>query len=143
MDSDLQQRIQDHYEDPYHRGRCESATHFAEHEADCQVSSRDVVAIEMRITDDEIRELWFDGDGCELSQAFASMLAENLEGERTYEVRELSLDDALQRIKMTVIEDREHCCSLALDAIQLALKSQGLDLEDEPNFGGPDLGDEC
>jgi len=143
MDSDLQQRIQDHYEDPYHHGRCESATHYAELETECVDPATDVIAVELRIAQDEIREIWFEGNGCDLSQAFASMLAEKLENKRTDDVRNLSLDQALQQLNISVDANRTRCCKLTLDAIQTAINSQGLEIEDGPNFSGPDLGDEC
>lgn len=143
MDSDLQQRIQDHYEDPYHHGRCEYATHYAELATECVDSAKDVIAVELRIAQDEIREIWFEGNGCDLSQAFTSMLAEKLENKRTDAVRELSFEEALQQVNVAVDVDRQSCCKLALDAIQNAINSQGLETEDTPNFGGPDLGDEC
>lgn len=143
MDSDLQKRIQDHYEDPYHHGRCDFATHCAEFEIECDESSSDAVAFELSVSEQTIREIWFEGRGCILSQAVASMFAEKFENKRTEEVRKLSVQDALEQIEVKVDPAKTSCCKLALDAIQAALNSQGIDIEDQPNFGGPDLGDEC
>ena len=55
-----QERILDHYEQPYHRGRCPAATHC--HEDDNPLCG-DVVRVELAVDNDRrIREAWFNGD---------------------------------------------------------------------------------
>lgn len=142
--SDLQQRIQDHYEDPYHRGRCDFPSHVGELQAVCPQGGHDVVAVELRIDDEGlVSEIWFDGGGCTLSQAIASMLAEKLEGQRTEDVTALSFEDAMAQINADVNTLCPSCCRVGFDAIQQAVSSDPIDSEDSPTFGGPDLGDEC
>lgn len=136
----LQQRIQDHYEDPYHRGRCEHPTHTAEARNE---QCGDVIAIELRVSGEQIEEVWFDGEGCQLSQSTASMLSERLEGKRTQEVADWSLRNALSSLKMDVDSSQIECCKVAFDAVQAALESPYEEDLDGPTFGGPDLGDEC
>lgn len=139
-----QQRIQDHYEDPYHRGRCERTTHFAEaRNAACPHGSGDVVAIELRVVDDEIEEVWFDGEGCELSQAIASMLAEFAETKKTRDVAQLDLPTAMQLLQLKISKPEQHCCQASLSALQQALKIPYDEDVHGPTFSGPDLGDEC
>lgn len=145
MNGDLQQRIEDHYEDPYHRGRCERPTHYSEAQNEsCSTADSDVIAFELRITDsDQIEEAWFDGRGCKLSQAFASMLAEHVEGLRTETVVEMSVPQMLSTLNIDVDAAQHVCCKVALDALQTALNSPCEEDLEGPTFGGPDLGDEC
>lgn len=150
--NELQQQIQDHFEDPYHRGRCDYPTHVAEADSACPAGenggtnedgTHDLIAVELRIEEDRLREIWFDGRGCILSVSIASMLAEKLEGQRTEKVLSVSLETAMSDLNVKVDDSRKCCCHLALRAIKRAIQSETIDTEDGPTFGGPDLGDEC
>ena len=91
-----QEHILDHYEDPYHRGSCEGATH--RHEDDNPLCG-DVVEIELRLGDDgRVEEAWFQGEGCCISQAAASMLVEKIEGKALEELKQLTADQMLETI---------------------------------------------
>ena len=73
-----QEHILDHYEDPYHRGHCQHCTHA--HEDDNPLCG-DVVRMELELLDNgQIKNVYFDGDGCCISQAAASMLVEKFDG---------------------------------------------------------------
>lgn len=142
---DFQQLIEDHYEDPYHCGRCERPTHYAESTSECRsTADSDVIAIELRIDDaSEIEEAWFDGRGCKLSQAFASMMTEHVEGLRTEAVAKMSLQELLSTLKIDVDAAQQLCCNVALIALHAALEAPCDEDLEGPTFGGPDLGDEC
>lgn len=103
------------------------------------------MAIELGIDDGgTIRDAWFDGDGCRLSQAIASMLVEHIEGQGVEVVSELSINSMLSALNATAIEaDRLACCQLALSTVQSAIQNPLDDAMDGPTFSGPDLGDEC
>src|SRR5688572_31640196 len=73
-----QEHILDHYEDPFHRGHLPTATHAHE---DKNPLCGDVVRMELEIDGDgKISNVFFDGQGCVISQASASMLAEEMFG---------------------------------------------------------------
>lgn len=142
--TEQQQRIQDHYQDPYHRGRCERTTHFAEAQIDaCPHGLVDIVAVELRVQGDVIEEVWFDGEGCELSQATASMLAETVELKSTEAVAKLDLASAMQWLQLDIPRDQQPCCQVGLTALQRALETPYDEDFHGPTFSGPDLGDEC
>ena len=140
LEQDQQQRIQDHYEDPYHRGRCVRPTHYAETRNE---QCGDVIAIEMRVVDDQINEIWFEGEGCKLSQATVSMLCEQLEEKTVGDVIDMKPDDAFQLLNLSVGSGQQECCRLGLSGIQAALNTPiDVDMHD-PTFTNPNLGDEC
>src|SRR5262245_61759321 len=69
-----QDHILDHYEDPFHRGHLDGATHAHQ---DKNPLCGDVVRIELEVDDNgKISDLYFSGEGCVISQASASMLLE-------------------------------------------------------------------
>jgi nitrogen fixation NifU-like protein len=116
-----QEHVLDHYEGPYHRGRCRHPTHM--HEDDNPLCG-DVVQIELRIDPQgQIKEAWFDGDGCCISQASASMLVEAMEGKTVGEAREFSAGQMLELFGARLTPNRQKCCLLPWRVLQSALFS--------------------
>ncbi len=116
-----QEHILDHYEDPYHRGHCQQATHA--HEDDNPLCG-DVIRVEMQIgSDGRIVSAWFDGDGCCISQASASMLMEQIEGKTVDEVKRMTAPDMLQLFGVRLTPNRQKCCLLSWRVVQAAVHS--------------------
>jgi len=115
-----QERILDHYEQPYHRGHCSAATHA--HEDDNPLCG-DVVRVELTLDGDRIREAWFSGDGCCISQASASMLMREIEGKSLAEINELSGEDMLRLFGARLTPNRQKCCLLSWRVLKSALFS--------------------
>lgn len=115
-----QEHILDHYEDPYHNGTCESATHA--HEDDNPLCG-DVVRVELQIDQGRIAQAWFNGDGCCISQASASMLVEQLEGKTVDELQAFSADQMLALFGARLTPNRQKCCLLCWRVAQSALFS--------------------
>ncbi len=137
-----QEHVLDHYEDPYHRGHCVHPTHA--HEDDNPLCG-DVVRIELQVDKEgKIRDIWFDGDGCCISQASASMLVEKMEGKTVEEVKQFTADQMLELFGARLTPNRQKCCLLSWRVLQSAIFSPANDetAEAGPNFQGPDLGEE-
>ena len=116
-----QQRILDHYEEPFHRGRCPRATHAHEDE---NPLCGDVVRIELFVDQDgTICGAYFDGDGCCISQASASMLVEKIEGRRVDDVKRLTAEDMLALFGARLTPNRQKCCLLPWRTLQSAIYS--------------------
>jgi nitrogen fixation NifU-like protein len=123
-----QDHILDHYEDPYHRGACTPCTHA--HEDDNPLCG-DVVRMELQIDDwGTMREVYFNGDGCCLSQAAASMLVERFDGHHVDEVKEFTARDMLELFGARLTPNRQKCVLLSWKVLQAAIYS--------PVEGGPD-----
>lgn len=123
MDEDelYQDRILDHYEDPFHRGVCPSPTHA--HEDDNPLCG-DVVRIELQIDRERrVRHAFFSGDGCCISQAAASMLVERTEGKSVDEVKRFSAADMLKLFGAKLTPNRQKCCLLSWRVLQEAIFS--------------------
>jgi nitrogen fixation NifU-like protein len=116
-----QQRILDHYEEPFHRGNCPAATHSHEDE---NPLCGDVVRVELAIAPDGmICDAYFDGDGCCISQASASMLIEQIQGKRVADVKSFSAQDMLHLFGAKLTPNRQKCCLLCWRALQSAIYS--------------------
>lgn len=116
-----QEHILDHYEDPYHRGHCQQATHS--HEDDNPLCG-DVIRVELQIGEDgRIQTAWFSGDGCCISQASASMLMEQIEGKTVDEIKHFAAPDMLNLFGVRLTPNRQKCCLLCWRVVQTALHS--------------------
>ncbi len=136
--------VLDHYEDPYHRGALQGATHC--HEADNPLCG-DVIHIDLRLDDDgTVKEAWFDGKGCVISQASASMLVEKIEGKTLQDLQKFSAQEMLELFGPKLTPNRQKCCLLGWRVLQTAVHSP-IDVSPDagggdPNFGGPSLAEE-
>jgi nitrogen fixation protein NifU and related proteins len=116
-----QERILEHYEDPYNRGDCECCTHCHE---DRNPLCGDVVRVSLHINDGgQLKEVFFDGDGCCISQAAASMLVERFDGKTVEEVKQFTADDMLKLFGARLTPNRQKCCLLSWRVLQAAIYS--------------------
>jgi nitrogen fixation NifU-like protein len=114
-----QEHILDHYEDPYHRGGCPHCTH--RHEDDNPLCG-DVIRMELRIADDgRIEAAYFDGDGCCISQAAASMLVERFDGKTVDELKQFTAQEMLEMFGVRLTPNRQKCCLLPWRVMQAAI----------------------
>lgn len=139
-----EEHVLDHYEDPYHRGSFDGVTHA---HAGKNPLCGDKIHVDLRLDENgKVAEAWFDGEGCVISQASASMLIEAIEGKTIEEVKEFSANEMLDLFGPKLTPNRQKCCLLVWKVVQTALHSPiGDGCEDEDlsgTFGGPSLGEE-
>lgn len=116
-----QEHILDHYEDPFHRGTLEEATHAHE---DKNPLCGDVVRIELKLdAEGKVEDVYFTGEGCVISQASASMLLEEMYGKTVDEVKEFSAEDMLSLYGPRLTPNRQKCCLLSWKVMQSAVHS--------------------
>lgn len=127
-----QEHILDHYENPHHRGHCEHCTHC--HEDDNPLCG-DVVRMELHVNDHgTLKEVFFTGDGCCISQAAASMLVEKFDGASIDAVKAFTADDMLKLFGARLTPNRQKCCLLPWRVLQAAIFSPV-----DQQGAGPDL----
>lgn len=120
-DEIYQEHILDHYEDPFHRGRLALCTHAHE---DKNPLCGDVVRIELAIDEKgRIKDLFFDGQGCVISQASASMLLEEMAGKSVDQVKKFSAEQMLELYGPRLTPNRQKCCLLSWKVLQQAVHS--------------------
>ena len=115
---DFIENILDHHDNPRNRRILDPA--------DIQASGGnpgcgDIVVMYVRVGDDgRITEAAFQGEGCTISQAAASMLTEELVGKTVDEVRAMSYEDVIDEMGRDVVSTRTRCATLALTIMKNA-----------------------
>lgn len=122
QDQDLyQEHILDHYEDPFHQGDLGDATHAHEEK---NPLCGDVIRIELKLdAGGKVEDCCFNGEGCVISQASASMLLEELHGKTVDEVQQFTAEDMLKLYGPRLTPNRQKCCLLSWKVIQQAVHS--------------------
>ncbi len=139
--------LQNHFEDPYHRGSCEGASHAAMmhwEATGCQLE------FELLISDAGIvTQIWFDGEGCETCEALASLLTNRSEGQSVAALRSLELAEWCSDLGCSpqLLLELSDCAPLPLQTLRAALSTPLFAMEDDiadgTGFGGPSLREEC
>ncbi len=118
-DNLYQERILEHFEEPYHRGPCPCATHAHEGE---NTLCGDSIRIELQIDGaNTVCNAYFDGDGCCISQAAASMLMEDVEGKPVDALQQFTAEEMLELFGPRLTPNRQKCALLPWRVLQQAL----------------------
>ena len=118
MDDFYKEYILDHYRNPRNFGRLEHPTASAE---DLNPLCGDKIHMELSVgADGKIDDVKFDGKGCAISQASASMLTESIKGKTLEEVAKLSQDVVLENVGIGISPTRMKCAMLGLRVLKSA-----------------------
>lgn len=110
------QRILDHYRDPQNYGEIDDADVTYE---DVNPSCGDEIRMYAVVDeDDEIVDVNFDGQGCAISQASASLLTEEVKGMTVEEVRDLETEDIKEMLGIELSPVRVKCAVLGLKVLE-------------------------
>ena len=118
MDDLYRDYILDHYKRPRNFGELEPhdlAAH--EHNPLCG----DELAVQIRVRDQRIEDLRFQGHGCAISQASASIASEELKGMELAQVGALNADWMLDLLGIPVSATRRKCALLNLKVVRGAV----------------------
>ncbi len=126
MDDFYRENILDHYRQPRNTGTLESATHsHEEHNPLCG----DIIRIDLHVNENNIIEqVGFQGQGCAISQASASMLTEMIEGKTLDQAKQIGKDDILEALGIEIGPVRMKCALLSLKVLKAG--AYGLSEED-------------
>jgi nitrogen fixation protein NifU and related proteins len=121
MSSIYSEIILDYYRHPRNKGKLENPQ---VHAKDSNPLCGDVVEIQMVLDgDDTVKDVRFNGQGCAISQASASMLTELVKGKSLDEVRKISKEDILSLIGGELSAVRLKCALLSLKVMKTGLYS--------------------
>lgn len=116
MDDFYREYIVDHYRNPRNYGVIDDAD--ISHEEYNPVCG-DRVHLDLKVEDNRIVDVRFNGDGCSISQASASILTEMVKGKTLEEARALSKDDVLEQLGIPLGPVRLKCALLALKVLKV------------------------
>jgi nitrogen fixation NifU-like protein len=109
----------DHYQNPRHKHRMEGA--------DVQLGGGnpgcgDLITIYLKVDEnDRITEASFEGEGCTISQAGGSIIAEMLPGMSLSEIKEVGTGTMFEEMGEDIVKSRVRCATLALGTAQAAV----------------------
>ena len=124
MDRQLQiQFLLDHYQRPRHRGALE--------DADVQIPGGnpgcgDVVTVYLKGSGDHehIEDVSYEGEGCTISMAAASMLLEQVHEEDLTmdQVLEMDYNEMIEKLGRQIVSSRPKCATLGLGTLKAAIR---------------------
>ena len=112
MQDMYRENILDHGMHPRHRGILDPAD--IDHEGNNPLCG-DRLRLTLRVDENQrVTEIGWDGDGCAISQASASMLGERLIGMPLDEARQITREEILDMVGLSLTPNRMKCALLAL-----------------------------
>ncbi len=124
------ENILDHYQNPKNKGKIKNPSSSAE---DFNPSCGDKIHMDVLINKDGVVEdIKFDGSGCAISQASASMLTEMVIGKKIEDVRKMEKKELLDTLGITLGVVRLKCALLPFKVLKLTIYSYlGKTLEEQ------------
>jgi nitrogen fixation protein NifU and related proteins len=124
--------ILDHYSHPRNYGTLEQPHAHAEV---VNPLCGDRLTMDMHILDGRIAAVRFQGKGCAISQASASILTELIEGKTLQEVVSLDQDGFLHALSIPISSARAKCAFLSLRVMRDCLSQMGYQFSDDDDLG--------
>ena len=116
MDDLYRELILDHYRNPRKKGLLSPAD--IDYEEDNPVCG-DHIHLTIQLDENNVvRDVGWEGEGCAISQASASMLYETLVGKSLDEIRKISKDDILEMLGIELGPVRLKCALLSLKVLK-------------------------
>jgi nitrogen fixation protein NifU and related proteins len=110
----------DHYQHPRNRGAMEGADVIM---PGGNPGCGDIVTIYLKVdaSGDQVETVTFEGEGCTISQAAASILTEMVAGKPLGEIDAMDFTDMIDHLGREVVNTRPRCATLALGTLKAAL----------------------
>ena len=118
MDDFYRENILDHYRNPRNHGHLESPTAAAE---GVNPLCGDELAVELEIEDGVGTDVRYNGRGCAISQAAASMISDAVKGRLVEEVERIGREDVLDELGIPLTPIRLKCALMSVGVLKVAL----------------------
>ena len=120
MSSIYSEIILDYYRHPRNKGNL--SPHLIQAK-DSNPLCGDVIEIQMQLDNGNVKDVRYNGQGCAISQASASMLTELVKGKSLEEVRKISKEEILSLIGGELSAVRLKCALLSLKVLKTGVYS--------------------
>ena len=111
--------ILDHYRNPRNKGKIDKADVVIH---DSNPLCGDQIDIYLKVVEGQIKDIKFDGKGCAISQASASMLTEMVMDKPLTTAKDISKDEVLENIGLTNLGPaRIKCALLSLKVLKMGM----------------------
>lgn len=128
MDDLYRELILDHYQHPHNHGEIPSADISYE---DSNPLCGDKIRIDIKLKNDIVEDVKFNGKGCAISQASASMLTDELIGKSLDDIKKLDKKFVLDMLGIPLGPSRIKCALLPLKVVKAGVYGINAWSEDE------------
>lgn len=119
------ENILDHYHHPHNFGRLDSPDID---EKRGNPFCGDLISVTIKLSESadkkKVEKINFEGQGCAISIASASLLTDYVTGKKVKEIMELKKEKVIELLSVELSPTRLKCALLSLETIQAALHSQ-------------------
>lgn len=117
IDQMYREHILDHYRNPRNKGKLQGL-HFHDKNPLCG----DEIDLYALVHDGMLTNISFEGNGCAVSQASASILTDHVKGKKVDQITSMGREEMEQLLGITVSVMRVKCMMLALVALKKLLR---------------------
>lgn len=117
--SPYEEVILDHWRNPRNKGELSNPDVDV---VEANPMCGDIVRLQLKLADGKVTDVRFDGQGCAISQAAASLLTEMINGRTATELGNLRDEELLSALG-GVVKARLHCALLPLRALRKGLSA--------------------
>ena len=118
MDDFYRENILDHYKNPRNSGHLAHPTATAE---GVNPLCGDELAVELVVDEGVVTDIRYNGRGCAISQAAASMLSDVVKGKRVDDLAGIGKEDVLEELGIPLTPIRLKCAMLSVGVLKVAL----------------------
>ena len=115
MDDMYRDYILDHYKNPRNAGQLPGATNTY---SDSNPLCGDEITMALLVDEDRVKDVRFQGKGCAISQASASILTEEVKGKTLDEVKAIDRQHILENLGIPISPARIKCALLGLKTLK-------------------------
>ena len=113
------EEILDHFKNPRNSGKLKGAS--VSHK-ETNASCGDILEMSLKIKDGKVVEVRFEGEGCAVSMAAASMLTEMILGKNLEVLKKMKAVEMEKRLGIKISSGRKKCAALGLVTLKKALE---------------------
>ena len=114
------EKLLDHYNNPRNYGKLVDADAIIKLE---NISCGDSIELYLKVENGKAVAINFEGEGCAVAIASASMLTEFAVGKTIEEIKQIDFDELQKILGIQLTLSRIKCANLSLETLQKALKS--------------------